>query len=86
MSLKIQLKVRNKKKNVVGQFCMNSEWQSSAAPTATEKGKPKTYIDFQDVNMATLKDEHLMTMVDSLVDRATKREIFSFMDGHFGYN
>ena len=51
-----------------------------------KNGKIRVYIDFRNLNLTTLKDEHLMPMVDILIDDALGHYILSLMDGHSGYN
>ncbi|CAL9020605.1 unnamed protein product, partial [Prunus brigantina] len=41
---------------------------------------------YQNLNLATPKDEYPMPMSDLLVDGAAKHELLSFMDSHVGYN
>ena len=43
-------------------------------------------MDFRDLNKACPKDEFLLPNVDILVDEAIGHELFSFMDGYYGYN
>ncbi|KAM1702096.1 hypothetical protein ACFXTN_025274 [Malus domestica] len=54
---------------------------------STEKsGALRICIDFQNLNLATPKDEYRMPISDLLIDAAANHKILSFMDGHAGYN
>ena len=43
-------------------------------------------INFKNLNLATLKDEYVMPIVDMLIDAASSHGILTFMDGYSGYN
>jgi hypothetical protein len=43
-------------------------------------------VDFKDLNRATLKDEYLMPVAETLINAAAGNKILSFMDGNAGYN
>ena len=43
-------------------------------------------MDFRNLNKACPKDEFPLHNIDLLVDSAMENSIFSFMDGHSGYN
>lgn len=51
-----------------------------------KNGKMRVYIDFRNLNLATLKDEYPMPIVDLLVDSSVGHRILSMMDRHSGYN
>ena len=57
------------------------------SPYVQEKnGKLRVYIDFRDLNKATLMDGYPMPIADILVDAAAGHKVISFMDGNVGYN
>ena len=62
------------------------EWLSNIVPVIKKNGKVRVCIDFRNLNMASPKDEYPMHVADVLVDGAAKHKVFSFMDGHSGYN
>jgi hypothetical protein len=43
-------------------------------------------VDFRDLNRATLKDEYLMPVAETLINAAAGNKILSSMDGNAGYN
>ncbi|KAM1724707.1 hypothetical protein ACFX11_023123 [Malus domestica] len=54
---------------------------------STEKnGALRICTDFRNLNLATPKDAYTMPISDLLIDAAANHAIFSFMDGHAGYN
>jgi hypothetical protein len=62
------------------------EWLLNIVPVLKKNGKLRICIDFRNINMATPKDEYLMSVADLLVDGASGYKVLSFMDGHSGYN
>jgi hypothetical protein len=59
--------------------CRYAEWVSNIVLMQKKNGK---FIDFQDLNRATLKDEYLMPIADLLVDAAAGHKIIDFMDSN----
>lgn len=51
-----------------------------------KKGKLKVYIDFRNINLAILKNKHLMLMVDMLINAESGTKILNFIDNHSNYN
>lgn len=51
-----------------------------------KKGKLKVYIDFRNINLAILKNKHLMLMVDMLINAKSGTKILNFIDNHSNYN
>ena len=49
-------------------------------------GKLRVCVDFRDLNVVTPKNMYVMPIVDMLVDSTAYNELFSFMDGFYGYN
>jgi hypothetical protein len=43
-------------------------------------------VDYRDINKACPKDNYPTPFVDHIIDDCTGSEIFSLMDGFFGYN
>ena len=48
--------------------------------------KIRVYIDFRNLNRATLKDEYPMTIADMLINDPLGHKVLSFLDGNAGYN
>ena len=46
----------------------------------------RVYTDFRDLNLAFPKDNYPPPLIDQIIDECSSNEIFSFMDGFFGYN
>jgi hypothetical protein len=51
-----------------------------------DSGKIRVYIDFRDLNRATLKDEYPMPIADMLINDASEHQVISFLDGNVDYN
>ena len=49
-------------------------------------GNVRVYVDFQDLNKASLKDDFPLPHIDMLVDSTIGHSMLSFMDGFFGYS
>ena len=49
-------------------------------------GKLRVCVHFRDLNVVTPKNMYVMPIVDMLVDSTAYNELFSFMDGFYGYN
>lgn len=43
-------------------------------------------MDYWDLNKASPKDDFLLPHIDILVDNATQKSTYSFMNGFSGYN
>ncbi|CAM6094007.1 unnamed protein product [Calypogeia fissa] len=70
---------------------LNSEWVSPIVVVPKKKGpdgKTKIQIchDFMKLNDATLKDFYLLPFTDMVLDMVVGHEVYSFLDGYFGYN
>ena len=51
-----------------------------------KNGKLRVYIDFRDLNKATLMDGYPMPIADMLVDAAAGHKVIIFVDSNTGYN
>ncbi|RVW64040.1 Retrovirus-related Pol polyprotein from transposon opus [Vitis vinifera] len=51
-----------------------------------QDGKVRVYVDFQDLNKASPKDDFSLPHIDMLLDSTTGHSMLSFMDGFSGYN
>jgi len=51
-----------------------------------KNGKLRVFIEFRDLNLAMPKDEYVMLISNMLVDSTSNHGIFTFVDGHSGYN
>jgi hypothetical protein len=66
--------------------CRYAEWISSVVPVQKKDGQWRVCVDFRDLNRATVKDEYLMPVAETLINAAAGHKILSFMDGNAGYN
>jgi hypothetical protein len=55
-------------------------------PLQKKDDRWRVYMDFRDLNRATLKDEYPMSIAEMLINAAAGNKILSFMDGNAGYN
>ena len=62
------------------------EWVSSIILVMKKQGTVRVYIDYRDVNHACPKDNYPTLFINQIIDDCAGCEIFSFMDGFFGYN
>ena len=63
-----------------------TEWVSNIIPVMKKQGTIRVCVDYQDVNHACPKDNYPTPFIDQIIDDCAGCEIFSFMDGIFGYN
>jgi hypothetical protein len=66
--------------------CRYAEWISSVVPVQKKDGRWQVCVDFRDLNRATLNDEYLMPVEETLINTTAGHKILSFMDGNAGYN
>jgi hypothetical protein len=66
--------------------CRYDEWISSIVPIQKKDGWWQVYVDFRDLNRATLKDEYPMPIAEMLINTSAGNKILSFLDGNIGYN
>src|ERR1051325_4326283 len=62
------------------------EWLANIVPVIKKNEKLRVCIDFGDLNVATLKDEYDMPVVEMLVDSAAGFKYLSMLEGYVGYN
>ena len=55
-------------------------------PILKKDGCVRVYVDYKDLNKASPKDDFPLPNIHILVDNTAGHEIYSFMDGFFGYN
>jgi hypothetical protein len=63
-----------------------TEWVSNPVPIDKKGGSIHVCVDYRDINKACPKDNFPTSFVDQIVDDCAGSEIFSLMDGFFGYN
>ena len=81
--------IQEVKKLLVARFIkliQHPKWLSNIVPVKKKNGQIQCCVDFRNLNKACPKDEFPLHNIDLLVDSAMENSIFSFMDGHSGYN
>jgi hypothetical protein len=63
-----------------------TEWVSNPVPIDKKGGNIRVCVDYRDINKACPKDNFPTPFVDQIVDDYAGSEIFSLMDGFYGYN
>lgn len=63
-----------------------SDWVSNAVPILKKDGRVHVYVDYRNLNKASLKDNFPLPHTCVLVDNIVGHDMFSFMDGFSGYN
>ena len=63
-----------------------TDWVSNIFPITKKQGTIRVCVDYRDINKACLKDNYPSPDIDQIIDDCAENEIFSFMDGFFGYN
>ncbi|KAI5316273.1 hypothetical protein L3X38_045449 [Prunus dulcis] len=64
-----------------------ADWLANIVPVLKRKTRAvRIYVDYNNLNEASPKDEYPMPMADMLVDGAAHNQMLSFMDGNAGYN
>ena len=61
-------------------------WLSPNVVVPTKKGKIRVCVNYRKLNLATVMDVFPLPFTDIVLDAATGREIYSFLDGFNGYN
>ena len=62
------------------------EWVSNPVPVNKKFGVIRVCTDFRDLNLTCPKDNYPTPFIDQIIDECVVHEVFSFMDGFFGYN
>ena len=63
-----------------------TNWVSNIVLVMKKQGTIRVCVYYMDVNQACLKDNYPTPFIDQIIDECAGCEIFSFMDGFFGYN
>jgi hypothetical protein len=63
-----------------------TDWVSNLVSIDKKQGKIHVCVDYRDINKACHKEKFPTPFVDQIVDDCVGSEIFSLMDGFFGYN
>jgi hypothetical protein len=68
------------------QSCRYADWVSNIVLVEKNTRKIRIYVDFRNINRATLKDKYPMPVADLLADSASGNKVISFLDGNVDYN
>jgi hypothetical protein len=63
-----------------------TDWVSNIVLVTKKQCMIHICIDYRDINRSCLKDKYRSPFIDQIIDDCADSEIFSFMDGFFGYN
>lgn len=90
MTIEVTLKIKEEIERLLNagfiRLARYIEWLSNVVLALKKNYKLHVCVDFWNLNMTTSKDEYPMPIDDRLIDGATGHRIFSFVDGHSGYN
>ena len=62
------------------------DWVSNIVPVTKKQGKIRVCVNYRDINKACPKDNYPTPYIDQIIDNCARNEMYSFMDGFFGYN
>ena len=62
------------------------EWVSNIVPVRKKTGEIRLYIDFRNLNNASLMDNYPLPMMDHILQKVAGSKIISLLDGFSGYN
>jgi hypothetical protein len=63
-----------------------TDWVSNLVPVTEKQVMIHVCVDYRDINKACPKDNYPTPFVDQIIDNCAESEIFSLMDGFYGYN
>ena len=63
-----------------------TEWVSNIVPVDKKQGAIRICTNFCDLNRSCPEDHFSTPFIDQILDECAGSEVFSFMDGFFGYN
>ena len=63
-----------------------SNWVANLVPIRKKKGEIRLYVDFRNLNKASLKDNYPLPKMDQLLQMVSEAQRLSILDGFSGYN
>ena len=63
-----------------------SKWLANLVPVRKKNGEIRLYIDFRNLNIASLKDNYPLPKMDHILERVVGATRISMLDGFSGYN
>lgn len=64
----------------------HTSWVSNLVPVRKKNGELRLYVDFRDLNRASLKDRHPLPSMEQILRYVSGSERYSLLDGYSGYN
>ena len=64
----------------------HSRWVSNMVPVRKKNGEIRLYVDFRNLNKASLKDNYPLSKMDQLLQMVLGAQRLSMLDGFSGYN
>lgn len=64
----------------------HTSWVSNLVPIRKKNGEIRLYVDFRDLNRASLKYHYPLPSMEQILQVVAGSERFSFLDGYSGYN
>lgn len=83
---KIKVDIKRLIRNKINRLVRYIKWLANIVPVIKRKGTLKVYIDFINLNVATLKDEYPMPEAEMLSESRTRFNNISLLDGYSNYN
>jgi hypothetical protein len=62
------------------------QWVSPLVVVPKKNGKWRIFVDYRELNKATLRDHFPLPFIDQVLDSLARKKYFSFLDGFSGYN
>jgi hypothetical protein len=64
----------------------HSTWVANIVPVRKKNGAIRIYIDFQNLNQASLKDNYALPIMEHLLQKVAGAKMMSMLDNFSGYN
>lgn len=64
----------------------HSTWVLNLVPVRNKNGDIRLCVDFINLNVSSLKDNYVFPNMEALLQKVTRNELLSMMDGFTGYN
>lgn len=64
----------------------HSTWIANIVPVKKKNGEIRIWVDFRNLNQASLKDNYPLPAMDHILQTVSGSEMMSMLDGFLGYN
>lgn len=64
----------------------HSTWIANIVPVRKKNGEMRIYVDFRNLNLASLKNNYPLPAMDHILQTILGLEMMSMLDGFSGYN